>query len=846
MSQKQKSLRSALPHLIAVLSFIIIGFIYFSPVLEGKKMQQMDVRHSKGMQKELIDYKSETGKIARWTNSMFAGMPAYQIYTGAYSYNVYKIVANIIRLNLPKLTVAIVFLYLIGFYILLVSLRLNPWLSIAGAIAFAFSTYNFVIIEAGHVNKAYAIAFMPIVIAGVMLAFRKRYILGALLTAVGLGLELAFNHVQITYYLLLIVIIIGIEKLIYAIKEKELKVFSKAIGVLILAAILGVLPNITKLWVTAEYGQYTIRGKSELTTPEGKKAKEGLDKNYALAWSYGKAETMTLLIPNFYGGSSHYDLGESSEIYDELRKNGIPPKQAKNIVKQMPTYWGKMPFTSGPVYIGAIVVFLFVLGMFNVRGSVKWWLLAATILGILLSWGKNLPWFTDFFFYNVPFYNKFRTVSMALVIAGLTMPLLAMLGTRNFINKKNEKKKAMKNLQYSYYIVGGISLLFAIMPGLFLNFSTPEDVTSFVRMGFPQAFAEKVATLLPADRAAMVRTDAFRSFVFISLTFGILWLYLKNKLKNVNFVYVGLILFILVDLWGVNKRFVNNDDFVKSRVVKNTFSKSPADEFILQDRSESYRVLNLNNPFNEVNTSYFHQSIGGYHGAKLMRYQELIDHHLQKEIRNIILTLQKQPTDSSINKTLDKVSCINMLNAKYIIYNPKARPIINQHALGNAWFVDNYKIVEDSDAEIKALNNFDPSKTAIIDKRYKKYLEGFTPQEDTLANIELIEYTPDRLTYNYQSSKKQLAVFSEIYYPEGWNAYINGEELPYFRVNYVLRGMVLPKGENTITFEFRPKSYYTGKRIASISSIIVVILILGVAFYEYSRRKKKSKTPKAE
>ncbi|MDP4266834.1 MAG: YfhO family protein, partial [Bacteroidota bacterium] len=806
------------PHLIAILIFIILSAIYFSPiVMEGKQMRQMDVTHSSLAAKELKDYAQRTGKDALWTNSMFSGMPAYQI-KGAPYFNVFSKIASVFRLGLPLTTIGIIFVCMLGFYILLLTLGFDIWLSIIGAIAFAFSSYNFIIIEAGHVNKAYAIAYMAPVLAGIILTYRGKYLLGGVLTLIMVGIESYYNHPQMSYYLFMIIAVLVIVKFIFAIKEKTLKNYIIASLILVLATAFSIAPSAATLLPTFEYSKYTIRGKNELSTPKEQKKSSGLDIDYALAWSYGKAETFTLLIPNFNGGSSTGELSENSEMYKALENNGVP--NAKMAIKQMPTYWGDMPFTSGAVYFGAIVCFLFILGLFVVKGSEKWWLLIATILSITLAWGKNLEWFTDIFFYNVPMYNKFRAVSSMLVSAGLTVPALAMLAVKNIMDNKTDQKKLTKYILYSLGIVGGISLIFALVPDMFFNFVSPEDAKLRA-----EKYPEWFFNALYADRASLLKSDAFRSFIFILLSAGLLWAYVNKKLKK-NLLISGLGVLILIDLWAVDKRYVNEDSFESASLNKEEIIQPTAANLqILKDNDPDFRVYNLtSNPFTEVNTSYFHKSIGGYHGAKLRRYQDLIDRYISKNNMNVM----------------------NMLNTKYFIVpsqnqqdpNPIAQ--LNPGALGNAWFVNNYKIVNNPDEELGALKDFNPAKTAIVDKSFSSFVSNIKNTEtDTTNNgsVKLLEYEPDKLIYESRSDKEKLAVFSEIYYPKGWNSFIDGKPVSHFRVNYVLRAMVVPAGDHKIEFRFEPQVFYTGKKISTVSSIVVILLIISALFFEIKNIK---------
>ncbi len=798
---KNLNFKKIIPHLAAIVIFVAIGLVYFSPVMEGKALRQMDVVNAGGMQQEAMLYHQKTGDYTLWTNSMFGGMPTYQIGVLPPSKNVYAYTERAICLSLPHFTVDIVFLYLIGFYILMLVLGINPWISIIGAIAFAFGSYNFIIIEAGHVNKAFAIAFMAPVLAGFILTYKKKYLLGGILTAFMLGIEIYFNHVQITYYLMFMIFIMIIVKFIFAIIQKQLKSFMVASSVLVLAAIMAILPNVRELWTTYEYGQETIRGKSELTPKNNNQESTGLDKDYAFAWSYGKSESFTLLIPNFSGGSSHQELSEGSETAQVLKKNGI--SNVREMIKGVQTYWGEQPFTSGPVYAGAIIVFLFVMGLFLIKGPEKWWLLAAAIFSLMLAWGKNFEVFNDFMFYHVPFYNKFRTVAMALVIISVVLPMLALMTINRIFTDTIEKKEVLKALKYSAGIVGGLCLLFAMVPTMFFNFTASSDA-SMLKQGFPDWFLSAVVT----DRESIFRMDALRSLVLILLSAGLIWAFLAQKLKNV-YVLLGLGVLITFDVWAVDKRYLNNDDFAPKRKIASEVQPSQIDEVILTDKDPNYRVLNItSNTFNDAGTSYFHKSIGGYHGAKLRRYQELIENQISK----------------------NNVKVFNMLNTRYfIVPGEKGEQTVQRNvaALGNAWFVDEYKLVENADSEMTALSSFEPARTAIIDKRFAENVKGLNTGKDTNSSITLTSYKPDDLTYTSKADRQQLAVFSEIYYDKGWNAYVDGKLSPHFRANYVLRAMVLPAGNHTVEFKFEPKSFYTGDKISLISSIIVLLIFVG-------------------
>ena len=813
-----------LPYLVAIIIFILIATIYFSPVLEGKKLKPNDVTNFKGMSKEIVDFREKTGEEPLWTNSMFGGMPAYQIST-EYNGNLMRYVDYIFRLGLPY-PIWIVFLYMIGFYILLLVLRVNPWLAITGAIAFGFSSYFFIIIEAGHNSKAHAIGYMAPVVAGFILTYRRKYLLGGLMTLLFLALELKSGHPQITYYLMLALLLFGITELVSAIREKNYLPFIKSSAVLIIAILLAVLTNITSLWATWEYGKYTIRGKTELST-EKENRTSGLDKDYATQWSYGIDETLTLLIPDAKGGASGV-IGKNESVL-----KGVDSRFKEYVATSANRYWGNQPFTSGPVYAGAIVMFLFFLGLFTVKGKLKWWILAATILSIMLSWGKNFMPLTEFFLDYFPGYNKFRAVSMILVIAELMIPILAVLALLQILDDPKSFTKKLKIFGYpvnpfylAFGLTGGLALLFALFPGAFFNFLSDQEIQSIASQQqsdptYGKQLAEFFANVEIA-RKNIFKADAIRSFIYILLAAGVIFAFAKNKLKKEY--AIGLVtLLILIDMWSVDKRYLNNDSFVRKSKTEEPFKMTKADQFILKDKDPDFRVLNLTvDPFADASTSYFHKSIGGYHGAKLRRYQELYDHQLKNKMNMAVL---------------------NMLNTKYFVLPSKGnnQPMVqkNPNALGNAWFVKNYKIVENADSEIAELSNFNPATELIVDKRFANQVNGFIYKNDSSAYIKLNKYTPTYLKYTSNSKFEELAVFSEIYYSKGWKAFIDGKLSPHFRANYVLRAMKIPEGKHTIEFRFEPKSYVIGNNISIASSSILILLLIGIFAKEFFKRKEE-------
>ncbi|MBN1340105.1 MAG: YfhO family protein, partial [Bacteroidales bacterium] len=819
---EQISLRKILPYFVAVLVFIAISLIYFYPLLEGKSLRQEDIMRHKGMSKEIEDFRAKTGEDPLWTNSMFSGMPAYQI-SVKYNGNLIRFVDDILKLGLPH-PANLVFLYMLGFFILLISMRINPWLCMLGAIAFAFSSYFFIILEAGHNSKAHAIAYMAPVLGGVLLTYRGRYIAGGLLTMLFLALEVHAGHPQITFYLFLLLIIFGITELISDLQRKRSKHFIKATAILAIASVLAVLTSITNLWATWEYGKYTIRGKTELSTEEENRT-SGLDKDYATQWSYGIGESFSLMIPNIKGGGTGA-IGES-----EYALSKVDPQYRQTVAGNANRYWGDQPFTSGPVYAGAIIFFLFVYGLFIVKGKLKWWLLAGTLLSIMLAWGKNFMPLTDLFLDYFPAYNKFRAVSMILVIAELTIPLLALTALHKLITDPKLFKEKIKISSYrinplyiAFGLTGGVSLLFAAFPGMFFGFLSDMEIVSIAQQkNFNPEYAAQITDFyanVEIARKAILQADAFRSFVFILLGAAVLWGFGSGKMKT-TYMISALAILILVDMWSVNKRYLNDDNFISGKKMENPYAKSSADEIILKDSDPNFRVLNLTaDPFADASTSYFHKSIGGYHGAKLRRYQELYNHQIQE----------------------NNMKVLNMLNTKYFIRadkDKKAVAIPNMQALGNAWFVQNIQWVENADEELDALTGFDPETTAVIDKRFQPLIGDFLPDYDSAALIKLSAYAPNKLEYQVNTSKDQLAVFSEIYYDKGWNAYIDDEKAPHFRADYVLRAMVLPAGKHHLVFRFEPKVFVTGEKISFSASLLIFLIIAGWVYLEIKKSGKK-------
>ncbi len=804
------------PHLVAVLAFVAMTMAYFLPLLKNQQISQHDIMMWIGMSKEIVDFREQFGMEALWTNSMFGGMPAYQI-SVVYAANLVRYVNDIFSLWIP-VPASYIFLMLLGFYLLLVSMKVDYRLSAAGAIAFAFSTYHLVVLIAGHNSKAHAIAFMPLVVAGVLMTLNGRLLLGGAVTAMSLALELYANHLQITYYLFMVIMVLVITYVVKFIREGHVARLFRPAAVLLLAAFMGILPNITSLWATWEYGKYSTRSQSELTE---KKVSTGLDKDYALEYSYGVMESFTLMIPRFAGGASSEPLDENSATYEAMQRNGVGPQQALAILAQSPMYFGDMRMTSGPPYAGAIIVFLFVLGLFTVRGPLKWWLAITTLLTIMLAWGKNFMPLTDLFFDYFPGYNKFRAVSMILVVAEFTIPLLGILAFERMTNGSIQKADAIKYLKYALYITGGFCAVTLVMPGLFTNFVATSDAQYLEyfkqsgRVPDPQAIIDGFRE----DRKQAVRLDALRSLFFIAAAAGLLWAWHMKKLKSLRNVYFILAMLVLIDMWMVGKRYLNQDHFVKKSQAEKPIQPTSADLQIMQDPDPNFRVMNTTvSTFNDATTSYFHKSIGGYHGAKLKRYQELVEYQLSR----------------------NNTAVLNMLNTKYFIFQPReggeAIAQRNPDACGAAWFVPQYKLVANADSELTALTNFDPKQTAFIDERFSAYMQGFSPGFDSTATILLTKYQPNALEYEATCSREQFAVFSEIYYDKGWRAFIDGKPADHVRVNYVLRGMRIPAGRHRIDFRFEPDVYRVGEGIALASSALLLLLFIGIVFLELRRK----------
>lgn len=839
MPKKKIDLSGSVPYLFAILFFLFLSYAYFPSLLEGKRLNQHDVKTFMGGAKEIIDHREKTGEEALWTNSMFGGMPAYLL-SVQYKTNLVKQFHLLIE-AIPR-PASQLFLLLIGAYILFLVLKINPWLSMIGAIAFAFSSYNFIIILAGHNTKVIAIAYVAPLLAGIFMTFQKQRFLGLALTGVFLSLQIVAGHPQITYYALFIILFFGISEFYFSIREKQLKDLLISSTLLIVIAVFAALSNYSRLATTMEYDEYSMRTKSELNMDNEDKT-GGLTLSYATNWSYGIDETFTLLIPGFKGGSSDYQLSKNSDTYEALSR--LDKNFANNFIQHVNMYWGTQVSTSGPVYLGAIIVFLFVLGMFILNHRFKWWILAVSVMAIMLAWGKNFMSLTEFFMHNVPGYNKFRTVSMILVIPQIVVPILSLIALNTVLFKDVEKKKLLHGLKWSVGITGGLAFLFLLIPSLAGNFSSPNDLRTINAISGNNAEVRQMLTntLLPAlesDREAMLRTDAFRSLLFILLSAGLIYLYrIREQKMNVKLVIALFGLLFLVDMWPVNKRFLNDSAFESKSRVDQPYTATPADQVILQSPGLNERVLNLTtSPFQEAHTSYFHQSLGGYHGAKMRRYQDLIDTRLMDEISILVGALQSQNIDV-IDSTLTELNILNMLNTKFIILNPEGAPLNNRSAVGNSWFVNNIVIADNANEELEKIINIDIGSTAVTDKKFSDYFKNKTFTESVTDHIALTDYLPNELTYLAYVENERLAVFSEIYYPKGWEAYVDGEPAEHVRVNYLLRGLMVPPGEHIIVFKFRPKTFYNGEKVSLAGSLVLILLLFAALIYEYRKRRSQ-------
>ena len=811
--------RQWLPYLVAVLVFVIMTVIYVSPVLEGKRLMQSDIIKWRGMAKEIADFREATGEEALWTNSMFGGMPAYQI-SVIYGNNIANFMHQVMTLWLPR-PADMVFLYFIGFFLFMLMLRINVWVAMAGAVAFAFSSYHFIIIEAGHNSKAIAIAYMAPVLGAIVQTFRGKYLGGGLLFAIFMALQLFANHYQITYYLGIIVVFYGLAELYIHIREKRLTSFVRAMVALMAGLVIAIGLNIGNFWSTYSYTSETMRGGSEITLGE-EQTTSGLTKEYITNWSYGIHETFSLLIPNAKGGASGM-LGNNPRAMEAVSPN------FESIIARENHYWGNQPFTSGSVYVGAVVLFFFFLGLFYLKGPLKYGMLAAIILSIMLSWGKNFMPLTDFFIDYIPGYNKFRAVSMTLVIAELCIPALAFIGLHKLYKDPSILSYKDSSFLAATGLTAGIALLFYITPTTFFSFMSRMEASAITGLLDDPTMSNQVSiymTELEKARVAIFRADAIRSFLFAIGAAGLVWLYAAGKLKKTAFIII-LIGLLTLDMWPVNRRYLNDEDFITRRRAEVAFPLTQADVMILQDNDPNFRVLDLtDNPFTSSRASYYHHSIGGYHGAKLQRYQDLIDSYLVQNVLDITTNIRHSGDPDTLDKLIADMHVLNMLNTRYVIYNHESPPFFNGSAMSNAWFVNDIVWVENADQEILALDDADIRHSAIVDRRFASHLEGRSFNPDPMARVELVHAQPNHLSYQVRTATEQVLIFSEIFYPDGWNVEINGEPVDHFRANYILRAMVVPAGTHEIDFRFEPVSYYTSEKISLAFSIILVLLVL--------------------
>ncbi|MFI1743889.1 YfhO family protein [Thalassobellus sediminis] len=808
----QFSIKRILPHILILIGFVVLSLAYFNPVLQGKQLFQSDIMQYIGMSKQQKDFKAKTGEETYWTNGAFAGMPTYQL--GAkYPHNYIKKLDLALRF-LPR-PADYLFLYLIGFYILLLVLKVDFKLAALGAIAFGFSAYLIIILGVGHNSKAHAIAYMPLVLSGILLTFQKQYIKGFLLTVVAMGLELVANHFQMTYYLLLLVVVLGIVYLIDAYKKKLLPHYFKSVGVLVAAVMLSIALNATNILATKEYVKESTRGKSALTiNPDGspKEITSGLDKDYITQFSYGKWETFNLFIPRFMGGGNGENIGKDSATYDAFRKLGATTTQAAEQAKHAPMYWGDQPIVEAPAYVGAVVLFLFVFALFLVKGRLKWWLVGGALMSLLLSYGKNLGFLTDFFIDYVPLYNKFRAVSSIQVILELCIPALAIFGLVRLFNDFEKKEEKLKALKYTLGITGGLAVAFLLFKSSLFDFVGVND--GYYRQSYGQSFVDA----LVKDRKLLYTSDTLRTLILVLLSAGAIFMFLKDKLKE-QWVVVAFAVLLLFDLVGVDRRYVNNDDFVSAIQVNKPFQANEADKEILKDTTY-YRVYDLVS--GRSKPSYFHNSLNGYNAAELKRYREVFDWHISR----------------------NNINVLNMFNTKYIVAQDKEGTVFNYNndsTNGAAWFVKELKQVESANEEISQLDSLDNKNIAIYTKS-KIDIDKSLPNKytvDSLVSIKIVKHQPNYLKYQSNNSNDGFAVFSEVYYGNGWKTFVDGKETTHMRVDYTLRGMLIPKGKHTIEFRFDPDVVKTGSSIALASSLLFGLLLLGGLFYEFKNKETK-------
>lgn len=823
-------MKKLLPDLIAILAFVLLSFAYFFPAdIENRILFQHDTAAGAGAGQEVKEYYEQTGERSRWTNSLFGGMPMYQIAPSYDSTKSLQWVQKAYQLFLPDY-VCLTFMLMLGFYILLRVFGIPVWLAGLGGIMWAFSSYFFILISAGHIWKFITLAYVPPTIAGIVLAYRGKLLWGGILTALFVALQITSNHVQMSYYFFFVILFFVGAYFEKAWRTKTLPQFFKASAVLIVAALVGIAANVSNLYHTYAYSKETMRGKSELvqTGDAAKQTSSGLDRDYITQWSYGIDETLTLLVPNFKGGAS------AALSQSETAMSKANPMYS-SLYGSLTQYFGTQPMTSGPVYVGAFVLFLFVLGCFIVKGPLKWALIGATFFSIVLSWGKNFMPLTDFFIDYVPLYNKFRAVSSILVIAEFTIPLLAIFALKRLLEEPEILKQEKKPLGISLLLTAGIALLLAVAPGSIGSGYVPAQEAQMLQNAVNQQMipANELSGILAnlgEMRAELVSSDALRSFIIIGIGCSLLWLYASGKLRS-SLTIAGITILCLADMWGVNKRYLNDAQFVLHSIRTETFTKTNTDELILQDTSLDYRVLNFaTSTFDDNNTSYWHKSVGGYHPAKLRRYQEMIEHHISPEMQAAYKAIATAGGEMD-SVDANKFRVLNMLNTKYFIFpagqQRQTVPILNPHAYGNAWFVNKVQYVNNANEEIDALDSIIPTETAVVDARFKDVLKGATESyKDSLSSIRLTSYAPNRLTYETNNAQDGIAVFSEIYYPDGWHVTIDGQPAELARADYILRTMYVPAGQHTIEMRFDPTSLHVTEGIAYGALALLVIGII--------------------
>ncbi len=831
-----ETLKKYLPDVLVVLLFAVISFAYFFPAdLDGRILYRHDSSAGRGAGQETAEYHERTGKVSRWTNATFSGMPTYQTAPSYQSVSVLNQAVKAYHLWLPE-NVWYVFAYLLGFYILLRAFDFRQSLAALGAIVWAFSSYFFIIIAAGHIWKVMALAYLPPMIAGIVLAYRGKYLWGFIVTAIFAAFEVDANHVQMTYYYLFIILFMMIAYLVEAVRTKRIMHFMKATGVCAAGALIGILLNISNLYHTWQYAQESMRGKSELVKKNAaNQTNSGLDRDYITQWSYGVGETWTLLVPNTKGGAS-VPLAANAKAMEKADPNFM------QIYQQLGQYWGEQPGTSGPVYVGAFVLMLFILGLFIVKGPMKWALLAATVLSILLSWGRNFMPFTDFFLDYIPMYSKFRTVASILVIAEFTIPLLAMMALKKIVDEPDLLTKKVKFVYISFGLTAGIALLFALMPTLFFSdFISSSELEAM--KSIPADYLPALQSNLRSVRESIFTADCWRSFWLITIGTLFLFLYRFKKLKAVYMVGAIAVL-CLIDMWQVNKRYLNDGMFVERSVREQAQPMTQTDRQILQDKALDYRVLNLaSNTFNENETSYYHKSIGGYHAAKLRRYQELIDAYISPEMQKTMSAIAKAGGDMTKVNGDSIFPVLNMLNAKYFIVplqGEQTVPIRNPYVYGNAWFVDKIAYVDNANAELDKLGTLDLRHEAVADARFRSQL-GEAKVQDSTSIVRLTAYEPNQLTYDVRSATGGIVVFSEIFYPE-WTATVDGKAAELGRVNYVLRALQVDKGHHTVVLTFDPKSVKQTETVAYLSYGVLLLVVLLAVFYKKKRANHQSIT----